>query len=92
MRTNLSVSEPFFQRGLRRTPFLAAGYLAAFFLLMPSAARAQATGLLPGAPASFSNLVKKCKDSVVNISTVKTISGGLAHPFSFGDPSAETPG
>ncbi len=50
-------------------------------------AAAQDTPLLPKAPASFSALIKKAKDSVVNISTVKTIRGEMqVPPFPFGGP------
>jgi serine protease Do len=41
---------------------------------------------LPTAPGSFSDLVKKAKPSVVNISTVKTIKGEGVVPFHFGRP------
>lgn len=59
-------------------------FLAAGFAFSP-AASAQTSGLLPGAPGSFSRLVKQARPSVVNISTVKTIKGrGL--PFSFHGP------
>lgn len=63
------------------------GLIAAALIISASPSWAQPTGLLPAAPGSFSGLVKKAKASVVNISTVKTISGGLGHPFSFGGPS-----
>ncbi|MFH1242353.1 MAG: DegQ family serine endoprotease [Pseudomonadota bacterium] len=50
-------------------------------------AAAQETPLLPKAPASFSMLIKKARDSVVNISTVKTIRGGMqVPPLPFGGP------
>jgi len=71
----------------RRMSVLGSAGLVMALLMLPSVSIGQATGLLPGAPGSFSDLVKKSKASVVNISTVKTVSGGLAHPFSFGDPS-----
>ncbi|MBW1779776.1 MAG: DegQ family serine endoprotease [Deltaproteobacteria bacterium] len=63
------------------------GFLGATLLLPESALRAQTSPVLPSAPGSFSKLVKKARRSVVNISTVKTITGGMAHPFSFGGPS-----
>ncbi len=40
----------------------------------------------PQAPPSFSGLVKKAKDSVVNISTVKVIKGHRGIPFPFHGP------
>ena len=49
---------------------------------------AQTTSLVPGAPGSFSNLVKKARPSVVNISTVKIIKGQMRSPgMPFGGPS-----
>ncbi len=66
---------------------LAAGLIAAALIISASPSRAESPGLLPGAPGSFSSLVKKAKASVVNISTVKTITGGTGLPFSFGAPS-----
>jgi serine protease Do len=65
---------------------MTAGLIAAALIISASPSWGQATGLLPAAPGSFSSLVKKAKASVVNISTVKTVAGGLAHPFSFGGP------
>lgn len=47
---------------------------------------AETSTLLPGAPSSFSQLVKKASPSVVNISTVKTIKGGPKIPLPFGGP------
>jgi len=67
--------------------WLTAGLIATALIISASPSWAQSTGLLPAAPGSFSSLVKKAKASVVNISTVKTIAGGLGHPFSFGGPS-----
>ncbi|HDZ91517.1 MAG: DegQ family serine endoprotease [Deltaproteobacteria bacterium] len=52
---------------------------------------AQTSPLLPGAPGSFSQLVKKARPSVVNISTVMTVKGPLSHPFGFQGPSGEDP-
>ena len=47
---------------------------------------AQTSAILPAAPGSFSELTKKARASVVNISTVKTIKGsGRGVPF-FGSP------
>jgi len=57
--------------------------LAAAFAFSP-AVSAQTSGLLPGAPGSFSRLVKRARPSVVNISTVKIIKGRM--PFSFHGP------
>ena len=69
-----------------------------FLLLLPflsisnaHKAAAQETSIMPGAPASFSQLVKKAKNSVVNISTVKVIKGGspgfnFRSPFGPNDP------
>lgn len=48
---------------------------------------AQETPIFPNAPASFSQLVKDARPSVVNISTVKTIKGGIQVPLPFGGPS-----
>jgi len=49
---------------------------------------AQTTSLMPGAPSSFSSLVKGARPSVVNISTVKIIKGRQNAPFMpFGGPS-----
>jgi len=67
--------------------WLTAGLIGAVLIISASPSFAQSTGLLPAAPGSFSTLVKKARASVVNISTVKTIAGGLGHPFSFGGPS-----
>lgn len=39
-----------------------------------SIASTQTEGIIPGAPASFSDLVNEARDSVVNISTVRTIT------------------
>jgi len=73
---------------LRRILLWMTAWLIVAVLIIPeSSSRAQATGILPAAPGSFSSLVKKAKASVVNISTVKTITGGMGHPFSFGGPS-----
>ncbi len=49
----------------------------------------QTSALLPGAPGSFAPLVKKARDSVVNISTVKTIKGRKGIPFPFEMPFGE---
>jgi serine protease Do len=67
--------------------WMTAGLITAALIISASPSRAQTSSVLPAAPGSFSSLVKKAKASVVNISTVKTIAGGLAHPFSFGGPA-----
>jgi serine protease Do len=59
-------------------------FVAAAIAFSP-VAMAQTSGVLPGAPGSFSKLVKRARPSVVNISTVKTIKGGGA-PFPFHGP------
>ena len=51
--------------------------------------RAQTSEILPHAPGSFAPLVKKARDSVVNISTVKTIKGRKGIPFPFKMPFGE---
>jgi serine protease Do len=54
------------------------------------AAWAQTSSIVPGAPGSFSDLVEKVSDSVVNISTVKIVKGRdfrmFRHPFGGDDP------
>jgi len=76
------------QRFVRRVLlWMTAGFILAALIIPQSSSMAQTSSILPAAPGSFSSLVKKAKSSVVNISTVKTIAGGLAHPFSFGGPS-----
>ena len=83
-----AIAERFNVLSMRRISlWMAAGLMVAVLILPESVSRAQSTGLLPAAPGSFSSLVKKAKASVVNISTVKTITSGMAHPFSFGGPS-----
>ncbi len=67
--------------------WMTAGFIGGALILPGSALRAQTSSILPAAPGSFSSLVKKARPSVVNISTVKTITGGMANPFSFGGPS-----
>ncbi len=52
-----------------------------------SAPMARTSPLLPGASGSFSGLVKKARPSVVNISTVMTVTGRMTHPFTFQGPS-----
>ncbi|MBW2608828.1 MAG: Do family serine endopeptidase [Deltaproteobacteria bacterium] len=52
---------------------------------------AQTSSIMPGAPGSFSQLVKRARRSVVNISTVKVIKRGdrgmrLQRPFRENDP------
>ena len=54
------------------------------FVKVPEAT-AQRSSIVPGAPASFSQLIKNSKDSVVNISTVKIIKG-LDRDFPFRSP------
>jgi len=49
-------------------------------------AHAQTSSILPHAPGSFAALVKKAKDSVVNISTVKVVKGHRGIPFPFETP------
>ncbi len=44
-------------------------------------AAAQTSSIVPGAPGSFSDLVKEVRDSVVNISTVKIVKGGNFQMF-----------
>ncbi|MBW1943124.1 MAG: PDZ domain-containing protein [Deltaproteobacteria bacterium] len=65
-------------------------FLAALILLAGplSEPRAQSSSILPGAPGSFSELVKKTKPSVVNIRTVKVVKGPQRspHPFGQDDP------
>ncbi len=65
-------------------------FLAVFILLGGplSGPGAQPSAVLPGAPASFSQLVKKAKPSVVNIRTVKVVKGPqrAPHPFGEDDP------
>ena len=46
-----------------------------------SGAAAQTSSIVPGAPGSFSDLVKKVRNSVVNISTVKIVKGRNFHMF-----------
>ena len=47
----------------------------------PQHAPAQTSAIVPGAPGSFSDLVAKVRDSVVNISTVKIVQGRNLHMF-----------
>ena len=63
---------------------LIGGFTAATLLDPVSTPEAQTSPVLPGAPGSFSNLVKKASQSVVNISTVKVIKGRGQTPFYFG--------
>ena len=67
--------------------WMTAGFTADTLIDPASAPRAQTSSLLPMAPGSFSSLVKKARPSVVNISTVKTVTGGTAHPLPFRGPS-----
>jgi len=64
-----------------------AGFVVAISVTQVTTAESQGTPLLPNAPASFSRLVKEARPSVVNISTVKTIKGGMQIPHPFGGPS-----
>jgi serine protease Do len=48
---------------------------------LPRNASAQTSSIVPGAPGSFSDLVAKVRDSVVNISTVKVVQGRSFHMF-----------
>jgi serine protease Do len=49
-------------------------------------ASAVSTGEISRTPVSFADLAEKLKPSVVNISTTKTIRGGLRSPFGQGTP------
>jgi len=61
---------------------IVAGFGLATFLDPVSAPVAQTTGLMQGAPSSFSPLAKQASPSVVNISTVKVVKeGGRCHAF-----------
>jgi len=62
-------------------------FVFAVLVSQAALAGAQQSPLLPKAPASFSQLIKEAQSSVVNISTVKIIEGGLRSPHSFGGPS-----
>jgi len=66
---------------------ITAGFVLATLIDPGSAPLAQTSPLLPGAPGSFSKLVKKARPSVVNISTVMTVTGRMTYPFSFRGPS-----
>jgi len=48
-------------------------------------AQAQKTSFMPTAPGSFSQLVKEARQSVVNISTVKTLKARGQAPMPFGE-------
>ena len=67
--------------------FILAGFVLTTLIDPGSAPMAQTSPLLPGAPGSFSGLVKKARPSVVNISTVMTVKGQMTHPFTFKGPS-----
>ncbi len=65
-------------------------FLAFLFLRVPESV-AQKSAILPGAPGSFSELVKKTQGSVVNIYTVKVIKNRIPqlqfrNPFGQNDP------
>jgi serine protease Do len=66
---------------------LFAGFIVATLLDPLPAPDAKATSLQPGAPGSFSQLVKDAAPSVVYISTVKVIKGKRMSPHPFGGPS-----
>ena len=76
---------------LRKTTligWIVIGFVAVFGMstllgLIPNSA-ARSPGSLPGVPVSFSELAKKAKNSVVNISTVKVIKGKGQTPMPFG--------
>lgn len=57
-----------------------------FLVLGHQSVEAQTSSILPNAPGSFAALVKKAKDSVVNISTVKIVKGHRGIPFPFETP------
>jgi serine protease Do len=67
---------------------IVAGFGLASFLDPISAPVAQTTGLVQGAPSSFSPLAKQASPSVVNISTVKVVKGRgqMPMPFAPNDP------
>jgi len=67
---------------------IVAGFGLATFLDPVSAPVAQTTGLIQGAPSSFSPLAKQASPSVVNISTVKVVKGRgqMPMPFAPNDP------
>jgi len=60
--------------------------LFVFTGLMSQQVYGQGSDILPHAPGSFAALVKKAKDSVVNISTVKVVKGHRGIPFPFETP------
>ena len=66
---------------------ITAGFVLTTLIDPGSAPMAQTSPLLPGTPGSFSGLVKKARPSVVNISTVMTMTGRMTHPFTFKGPS-----
>ena len=72
-------------RILSRTLFcLLIGYGVAVLMGLVWVTQAQANMFSHTNPGSFAQLVKKASPSVVNISTVKTVKGTGAIPFSFG--------
>ncbi|MFZ0450351.1 MAG: DegQ family serine endoprotease [Desulfatiglandaceae bacterium] len=73
-------------RAVHASACLALAVTMAFLTTLAPVAGAQTTSLLPGAPGSFSELAKKVRPSVVNISTVKTIKGRSGTPFHFRKP------
>ena len=50
------------------------------------AASALSTGEISRTPSSFADLAEKIKPAVVNISTTKTVRGGIRSPFGQGTP------
>jgi len=70
-------------RVVQATAFFA---FALLWVIPAPAVKAQNTSLLPGAPGSFSELAKRVRPSVVNISTVKTVKGRGGTPFHFRRP------
>jgi len=64
--------------------FAVAGFTGALLLYPVAESQAQTSAVLPGAPGSFAELVKKVSPSVVNISTVKVIKGRGRSPHQFG--------
>ena len=72
---------------IRTLVCMIAVFVAGTFLNPVSVSHAQTSSILPTAPGSFSKLVKEARESVVNISTVKTIKGRGLIPSPFGGPS-----
>ena len=72
---------------IRTLVCMIAAFVAGTFLNPVSVSHAQTSSILPTAPGSFSQLVKEARESVVNISTVKTVKGRGLNPLPFGGPS-----